>query len=254
MKSSTLPISAVIITKNEAATIRRCIVAVQQVVREVVIIDANSSDKTVDIANGLGARVVRKDWIGYGPNKNYGNQLATYDWILSIDADEVLSEELIQSLQRVALKEEQVFAMNRLVNYEGQWMYHSGWHPDWKVRLFNRKIAKWDEDALVHETLRWKVNAKRIFLEGYLYHYSYTNSEDHWERIERYAQLAAQQMLEQQKKASFMKMYGSPIARFFKTLLLKRAFLDGRLGWRVSWRNAYLVYRKYYLLKMMSDE
>lgn len=243
------PISAVIITKNEAANIARCIQAVQEVAQEVLVIDAFSEDETVTIATKLGAKVLQKKWIGYGYNKNYGNQAAQYDWIVSIDADEVLSPDLINCLQTTTLHPNNVYALNRIVNYGGKWVKHSGWHPDWKVRVFHRKNARWDTNALVHESLSYPKNSKLIPLSGLLYHYSYKNDADHWQRIEKYAQLAAQQLMQEGKKATFVKLYLSPIARFFKTYFIKKGFLDGYLGWKISWRNAYLVWRKYRIVR-----
>ena len=255
MPTPPLPISAVIITKNEASTIARCIQAVQQVAAEVIIIDAFSTDETVAIAKDLGAKVFQKTWIGYAHNKNYGNQIAQYDWILSIDADEVLSPTLISTIQQLTLANNTIYAVNRLVNYGGQWVKHSGWHPDWKVRLFNRQTTQWAETDLVHERLLYPPSNHQVRLKGVVYHYSYKNSEDHWQRIEQYAQLSARQLAAAGKKATFVKLYLAPIARFLRTYFLKKGFLDGRLGWRISCRNAYLVYRKYRLVKgVMSDE
>jgi len=235
---SLLPISAVIITKNEAANIQRCISALQQVVSEILIVDSNSTDQTVTIAKRMSAKVVQKAWVGYGHNKNFGNRLTNYDWILSIDADEVLSAELIQTLQKLVLD-------------QGHWVYYSGWHPDWKIRLFHKAAIQWDEEALVHEQLIIPTTKTVTQLEGVLYHYSYKSEADHWNRIEQYAQLAARQMVQQNHKVGYFKLYGSPITRFFKTFFLKKGFMDGRLGWKISCRNAYLVYRKYALLKLM---
>lgn len=250
---SLLSISAVIITKNEASNIKRCIAALQQVVSEIMIVDSNSTDQTIAIAKEMGAKVVQTAWVGYGHNKNFGNRLTTNDWILSIDADEVLSAELIQTLQKLVLDQDQVYAINRLVNYAGHWVYYSGWHPDWKIRLFHKATIQWDEEALVHEQLIIPTTKTVTQLEGVLYHYSYKSEVDHWNRIERYATLAAQQMAQQNREVGYLKLYGSPIARFLKTFFLKKGFMDGRLGWKISWRNAYLVYRKYALLKLMMN-
>jgi len=248
------PISAVIITKNEAANIERCILSLQQVAQEVLVIDAFSNDETVAIATTLGAKVFQKEWRGYGFNKNYGNQSAQYDWILSIDADEVLSPDLIVSLQHTPLQTNTIYAVNRIVNYGGKWVKHCGWHPDWKVRLFHRTTATWDTRALVHETLCYPKPSSLVRLSGLLYHYSYKDAADHWQRIEKYAQLSAQQLLLQGKKATFVKLYLSPIARFFKTYFLKKGFLDGYLGWTISWRNAYLVWRKYRIVQQRKTD
>jgi len=197
-------LSAVIITKNEATNIARCIQSLNGLVAEIIIVDAFSTDDTVQIAKNLGARVVQKEWDGYSQNKNYGNQLAKNDWIIS--------------------------------------------HPDWNIRLFNRKVAQWKGD-FVHEKLTFPTNTNIIRLEGLLHHYSYRTSAEHWQRIERYTQLSAQQLFQDGKKATFIKLWLAPITRFFKTYFLKKGFLDGKAGWIISIRNAYLVYIKYRLLR-----
>ena len=245
-------ISAVIITKNEAANIARCLQSIINVVDEILVVDAFSSDNTVKIAEGLGAKVIQRKWIGYSQNKNYGNQLAQHDWILSIDADEVLSKELTTSIQILALNEQQVYAMNRLNNYCGQWIKHCSWHPDWNSRLFHRKKAKWKGD-FVHERLNFPSSIKPVRLEGLLYHYSYQNSADHWQRIEKYAKLSAQQLYSDGKKATFIKLWIAPVVRFLRTYFFKMGFLDGKAGWTISVRTGYLVRKKYKLLKELTD-
>lgn len=223
------------------------------IVEEVVIVDAFSSDRTVEIAQKLGAKVTQKNWRGYSQNKNFGNNLAQNDWILSIDADEVLSPTLIANIQKQSLKEQEVYSFNRLTNYCGQWIKYSNWHPDWNVRLFHRKYAVWKGD-FVHERLTFPKSISIVQLNGLLHHYSYQSSEDHWRRIEKYAQLSAQQLFQDGKKATFTKLWLSPIARFLTTYFLKRGFLDGRAGWTISMRNAYLVNRKYRLLQQMQTK
>ncbi len=241
-------ISAVIITKNEEANIIQCLESLKNIVAEILIIDAFSTDKTVEFAQRLGAKVVQKEWVGYSQNKNYGNQLAAHDWILSIDADEVLSEALKNNIHTLQLDENHIYSINRLNNYCGQWIKYCNWHPDWKNRLFHRKTAKWQGD-FVHEQLIFPTNIKIIRLAGLLYHYSYQNSADHWQRIEKYAQLSAQQLFQDGKKATFIKLWMAPVARFLRTYFLKLGFLDGKAGWIISIRTGYLVYRKYRLLE-----
>ncbi len=245
-------ISAVIITKNEATNIARCLQSIRDVVDEILVIDAFSTDDTIKIAKELGAKVVQKKWIGYSQNKNYGNQLAKHNWILSIDADEVLSPKLIASIQALKLEAQHVYAINRLNNYCGQWIKHCSWHPDWNIRLFHKSKAQWKGD-FVHERLNFPTTIKIIRLEGLLYHYSYQNSVDHWNRIEKYAKLSAQQLYSEGKKATFIKLWLAPIARFLRTYFLKMGFLDGKAGWTISVRTGYLVRKKYKLLKELSD-
>ena len=244
-------ISAVVITRNEAQYIEKCILALQQVAEEVIVVDSGSEDETVAIAKRLGAKVIIMDWEGYSKNKNTGNAAAANDWILSIDADEMLSEELIASIQNCPLEENTVYLLDRINNYCGQWIKHSGWYPDWKVRLFNRQHVQWKGD-FVHETLVIPSTFRQQKLVGKLHHYSYETSEDHLQRIHRYATLAAQEMQVKGKQTNWIKMWLSPLARFLKTLIVQRAFLDGKNGWIISKRNALLVYLKYQKLQTLN--
>jgi len=247
-------ISAVIITKNEAMNIARCLKSLQTVVEEILVIDAFSTDATVTIAQELGAKVIQTEWEGYSQNKNYGNQLAKYDWILSVDADEVLSPELISSIRALKLEKNHIYSINRLNNYCGQWIKYCSWHPDWNNRLFHRKTARWKGDFVHEKLVAHTTNGKNIRLKGLLYHYSYQNSTDHWRRIERYAQLSAQQLFQDGKKATFVKLWIAPIIRFIKTYFIKRGFLDGKAGWTISVRTGYLVRKKYLLLKALKKQ
>ena len=251
--NSTIAISAVIITLNEADNIERCLHSLQNVVDEVIVLDAFSEDKTIDICKRLGAKVWQKKWEGYSKSKNFANTLAQNDWILSIDADEVLSEKLQQSIKTLQPKDDTVYSMNRLTDFAGQWVMHSGWFPEWKVRLFNRQTVHWEGD-FVHETLAIPDEFASIKLNGLLHHYSYKSDEDHWQRIEKYAQLAAAAMHQKGKKATFIKLWIAPMARFIRTFFLKKGFLDGKVGWKISCRDMYLVHRKYQILKSLNLE
>lgn len=244
--------STVIITKNEAANIERTLVAINQVCTDVIVVDSGSTDATVAVAKRLGATVVPYHWEGYAANKNLGAKYAQHDWILSIDADEVLSDALIQTLNGFSPKENEVYELDRITNYCGDWIYHSGWYPDYKIRLYNRKRVHW-QGEFVHETLSVPHHFKIVPLSGKLLHYSYTSSQDHWDRIEKYAQLSAQQLHSKGKKATFIKRYLAPAFRFFRTLILKKGILDGKNGWVISRRNAYLVRRKYQLLGQLKS-
>lgn len=244
--------SAVVITLNEAENIAACLQPLLAVTDDVVVVDSRSTDATVQIATKLGARVVSVDWQGYSQTKNYANSLARYDWILSIDADEVVSPELQASLRHWQPRPQTVFLLDRFTNYCGTWVRHSGWYPDWKIRLFDRREVHWT-GAYVHEDLYLPPAVQQVKLEGKLFHYSYRNSEDHWARIEKYAQLSAAKLYHKGKKATLWKVWFSPVARFLRTYFLKRGFLDGKTGWILSARNFYLVRRKYRLLRAMQQ-
>lgn len=244
--------SAVVITFNEAGNIEACLRALLQVTGDIVVVDAFSTDGTPALAESLGARVIQTEWKGYSQNKNLGNQAARFEWILSIDADEVLSEELIQTLNELDPRSGVVYALDRLTNYCGKWIRHSGWYPDWKVRLFDRRQVGWKGD-FVHETLAIPEGFHTIRLKGKLLHYSYKTEEDHRQRTDRYAALAAKDLHARGKRATFVKIWLSPAFRFLRTLVFNLAFLDGKEGWRISLSGARLVHRKYRLLRDINN-
>jgi glycosyltransferase involved in cell wall biosynthesis len=217
------------------------------------VLDSYSDDGTVEICRELGVRLVGQEWLGFSQTKNLGHEMARYDWILSIDADEVLSDELVAVLNQLKPEEGKVYSLDRLTNFCGTWVRHSGWYPDWKVRLFNKKNVCWQGD-FVHETLSIPPDFQEVRLKGKLLHYSYKDSEDHLRRIEKYARLAAQEQFSKGKKATFAKRWLSPFARFFKTYFLKMGFLDGRAGWLISTRSAYMVRLRYRMLQSLWEK
>jgi len=245
--------SVVLITWNEANNIEACLSPLLQISDDVLVLDAYSEDDTPALAKKMGAWVIQKKWEGYAQNKNYANAQAHHDWILSIDADEIVSEALIQTLKTLEPESNTVYELDRLTNYCGKWIHHSGWYPDWKVRLFNRNSIQWQGD-FVHETLAIPKEMKRVRLEGKLLHYSYKSSEDHLQRIDRYAALSAKDLYTQGKKAGFFKLWVSPVFRFLRTLIISRGFMDGKEGWIISMRGARLVRTKYRLLREMWRE
>lgn len=243
-------ISAVLIAKNEERHIRQCINALIQVTDDVVVLDSGSTDATVDIATSLGAKVHQTSWQGYAATKNLANTFAKYDWILSIDADEVLSEDLIETLCHLQPKDGVVYTLDRINYYCGYWVKHSGWYPDWKPRLFNRKTVHWTGDY-VHEQLKIPDTSQRIKLKGKLLHYSYYSKAQHLAKIEHYTTLSAQEMFSKGKRVSVIKIWLAPFWRFIRTFFLKFGFLDGAVGWEISKSNAYLARLKYEKLKKL---
>ena len=245
-------LSAVIITNNESKNIAKCICAIQKVSQDIVVIDSFSEDDTPEICRELGARVFQKKWAGYAKNKNFGNQQAKNDWILSIDADEILSDELITAIQELSLQKGEVYTLDRLNNFCGQWIKHCGWYPDWKKRIFNRTEVEWKGDY-VHEILSFPTTFKVKKLKGVLYHYSYDSLEDHAARLRVYAKLAAEDLQANGKKVTSLKLWASPAIRFIKTYFIKLGILDGKNGLTISLRDAYQTYLKYSLLRKMNQ-
>lgn len=194
-------LSAVIITLNEEKNIARCIRSVIGIADEILVVDSFSTDKTKEICIGLGVKFVQQSWLGYVEQKNYANNLAEFDWILSIDADEALSEELCNSIKKIKdkLNENTVYSMNRLTNYCGKWIHHCEWYPDTKIRIFNRKHVCWT-GKLIHETLKIPEKFSVNFLKGDLLHFSYYTREDHYRQIDKFTSLTAMEAYENGEK------------------------------------------------------
>ncbi len=244
-------ISAVLITLNEEENLPRCLASVRGLTDEILVVDSGSSDATKAIAARFGARVIHHDWAGYVGQKNFAISQAAHPWILSLDADEEISPalragiELVQQIEPPA----QVpagYEVSRLVYYLGQWVYHGDWFPDVLVRLFQKDKAHF-EGGHVHERLVLDGPVER--LPGYLHHYTYRDRDDRHRRIAHYAQLWAKSAAEAGKTASPLAPATHAAARFLKGYLLKKGFLDGRLGFEIAAGNAKEVWLKYQALR-----
>lgn len=247
-------LSVVIITYNEARNIERAIRSVKAVADEIIVVDSFSTDKTPQICEQLKVTFVQKEWSGYADQKNYANSLAKYDYILSLDADEALDFSLENDILRV--KKEGfngVYVVNRLVNYCGQWIKHSSWYPDKKIRVFPKSKTQWD-GAFVHEELQFIEPLAETELKGHLEHYTYYNFKEHRERADKYSYLTAQKMNHQGKKASVFKPYLSAMARFITMFFIKKGFLDGFMGFKIAQISAQSNVVKYKELRRLNRE
>jgi glycosyltransferase involved in cell wall biosynthesis len=238
-------ISAVIITHNEARNIGRCLAALQGIADEVIVLDGHSTDGTQAICRSMGATVMAQDWLGYAATKNLGNEMARHEYILSLDADEVLGEELRQSILAVKDNLKGAYAFKRLAYYCGEPIRHCGWYPDVKMRLFPRGGARW-EGAYVHEELVVDPQFGVQMLAGDLLHFTYYNVREHKDRARKYARLAADKLRNRSKVGLLLKAATSPAWRFFQMYLLKLGLLDGWRGWRISTITAQEVWLKYW--------
>lgn len=249
-----MKISATIITLNEERNIGRCIESLLGVADEIIVLDSNSTDKTAEICANYNVRFVKRDWKGYAQSKNHLNKLATFDYILSIDADEALDETLKEEIIKLkTLVDPEIYSVNRLTNYCGKWIKHSGWYPDVKIRLFPKDGSYW-EGEFVHEELVYPANLKMIQLDGHLEHYSYYSYSGHRERADRYSTLTAMKMHKAGKKASILKPYLSGIARFITMYILKMGFLDGLMGFKIAQISAQSNVFKYNELRRLNSE
>jgi glycosyltransferase involved in cell wall biosynthesis len=239
-------ISACIITFNEEKNIARCIQALKPVADEILVVDSFSTDNTAAIAAGMGVRVIKNVFKGYGEQKLFAQQQAGHDWILSVDADEVLSSELQNSLMK--FKEHPQFdayEINILANYCGTWIRHCGWYPQPKLRLWNRKKGSMN-DSKVHEGIYlFDKDARTGKLQGDLLHYSYNHISDHIRKIENYTEVGARKDVERGKGCSLLKLILAPKFQFISEYIFKLGFLDGYYGYILCRNNAYASFVKY---------
>jgi glycosyltransferase involved in cell wall biosynthesis len=243
-------ITAVIITFNEERNIARCIESLHGVADEIVVVDSGSTDQTISICESLNVKPIRQDWLGYSAQKNFANGIATNNWILSIDADEALSDELKQSiLQLKNAGSMSVCSFNRCTNYCGTWIRHGGWYPDTKVRIFDRNKVRWTGE--IHEQLIGFESSDVVHLKGDLLHYSYYSEEDHIRQTEKFTTLSAEDLFKKGKKAGWMKMYLSPISRFISGYIFRLGFLDGKAGFRIAVLSAGATRKKYTKLNQL---
>lgn len=235
-------ISVVIITKNEEQNIERCIKSCLWA-DEILILDSGSKDSTLEICRKYDCTIHVTDWLGFGLTKQLAVNKAKNDVILSLDADEELSNELIEHISNLTKQDlESAYKINRRTYYCGKMINHCGWNKDLQLRLFNRKFGNFNDNAL-HEYVvtsqDFRIISKPIF------HYSYPTIAGHIEKINSYTTIAAQSLYEKNKNANF----ATPIIRgkikFLKMYFLKLGFLDGSAGLILSVNSAYGVYLKY---------
>ena len=253
MVTAATEFSAVVITFNEESRIGACLDALRHVTNDIVVADSHSTDRTPELARAAGARLLPVDWQGYARTKNTANAEARHDWILSIDADEVLSPDLINTLQQWSPEVNTVFALDRLTNYCGKWIHHSGWYPEWKPRLFPRAKVFWEGDFL-HETLHIPDGFRTARLKGKLLHYSYNSEEDHLKRIEKYARLWAEEQLAAGRTLSNLKRWFGPAARYFITYVLKQGWRDGHSGHLISYYESLMVKRRHEIFDALTKK
>ena len=242
-------LSVIIITKNEAANIRACLESVAWA-DEIIAVDSGSTDDTVSICKAMGARVyVHADWQGFGQQKNRALNYATKDWVLSIDADErvtpELREELIQAMNEGCASG---YYLPRLSQFCGALIHHSGWYPDYVLRLFKRDAGRFS-DNLVHESVL--LTGRTAKLKSPLSHYSYLTIDDVERKVEHYSTAAAQQMFQSGKQSNWLDAALRAGWAFVRTYVLRLGVLDGSAGWNIARMNARTTYLKYRKLEVL---
>lgn len=235
-------LTAIIITKNEAYHIERCLQSINWV-DQIIVLDSGSMDETVSICQRYTAHVYQTDWPGFGPQKQRALNLATNDWIFSIDADEVVSPELRQEMQQ-AMREDSVagFEIPRLSSYCGKQIRHAGWWPDYVLRLFRRDLGRFTEN-IVHE--RVLVDGSIGRLHSPLLHEAFVDLNEVLDKVNSYSALGAQQLHQKGVRSSLFKAVYKALWTFIRTYWLKAAFLDGEQGFMLAVSNAEGAYYKY---------
>ncbi len=248
-------LSIVIICRNEAHIIGKTIAAAQCVSGDVVVVDSGSTDGTQSMVTNAGARLLETSWEGYGINKNKGVAIAKHDWILSIDADEILDDTLITQLQTLALTDSTIvynirfraFLMDKMIRF-GEW---SG---ETHIRLYNRTHVHWNE-AAVHEGLVFpEETVIKNIRQGYIHHYTTRSIGDFEEKTTNYANLNAEKYFSQGKKAGWIKCISSPAFSFIKNYIFRLGFLDGEAGFTVAKMNAWYTWLKYKRLRDLNKQ
>jgi len=247
-----MKITATIITLNEERNIARAMESLR-CCDQVVVLDSGSVDRTVELASNLGAVVIEQSWPGYANQKNRAAERADHDWILSLDADEALSEALEGEIWNLKKRgpDCDAYTMPRLAQYMGRWILHGGWYPDRKVRLYNRNKAKWVGD-FVHESV--KVDGRIGHFESNLLHFTCESFSEHLRTLDRYTTLAAEELVARKTKITLGRMILDPAWTFLRSYVMQRGFLDGLEGLTIAHMAAIYTYLKYAKARNMSPE
>jgi glycosyltransferase involved in cell wall biosynthesis len=244
-------ISAVIITLNEERNIERCLLSVKDIVNEIIVVDSFSTDKTEDICKKFGVRFSCHPFGGYIEQKSLAISMAINDRVLLIDADEALSNELKESIIKVKDNwTHDGYEFNRLNSFCGQWIRHSGWYPDRKLRLFDRRKAS-IKGRNPHDEVVMNEGATKKRLKGDLLHYTYITVEDQVQQINRFTYIQAKGNFERGKKAGWFSILFSPFYKFIRHYFFKLGFLDGYYGYLICRNMAYSTFLKHAKLRAL---
>ena len=232
-------LSVIIITKNEEENIRDCLESVKWA-DEIIIVDSFSNDKTVEIAKEYTDKIFHKEWMGYGRQKNLALEKATGEWILNIDADERVTKELAQEIKEaIQRKEYNGYYIPNKAYFLGKWMRHSGWYPDYHLRLFKKGRGRFNE-RVVHEAVQ--VEGKKDYLKGSIEHFTAKSIGEYLRRLDKYAKLTIE---EREGRAGWHQIFFHPPFTFFKMYIIKRGFLDGIHGLVLALCHSYYTFSKY---------
>ena len=242
-------LSVVIITYNEEKNIARCINTVKQVADEIIVVDSYSTDKTREIAQALGSIVIENKFEGHIQQKNFALRQANYPLVLSLDADEALSDKLKNEIEKIKNNPTaDGYTMNRLTYYCGRWIKHTGWYPDKKLRLVRKDLAQWC-GINPHDKLEL-INSKNIkHINADILNYSYYSLNDHLSQLDKFNKISANELYKSKIKTNFWHFFIKPVHKFLNHYIYKAGFLDGYEGFQISMISAYGVFLKYAKLR-----
>ncbi len=244
MPATRQPLSVAIITLNAASQLEECLKSVR-FADEIVVVDSGSTDGTQALAERYGARVIAQDWLGFGPQKQFAVDAARHNWVLCLDADERVTRELQASIENaLALPTHGAYRFPRCNRFLGRYLKHGEGYPDWSLRLFDRRQARWSTDA-VHEKV--VADGPVGTLAGDLLHDSAETLAAYLTKQNRYTSLAADMALQAGKRASFGRIAFSPIVRFIKFYVIRQGFRDGLPGLihiAIGCMNSFVKYAK----------
>ena len=238
-----MPVTATVITLNESANLRAALESLSWA-DEIIVVDSESTDDTAAIARGFTDKVMVRPWPGYIAQKNFAAEHATHDWILSLDADERISPALAEEIRAIVRQRPSAagYRMPRVTFHLGRWIRSTDWYPDYQLRLYDRRRARW-AGRYVHESV--KADGPVVDLQGEILHYAYRDLAHHFQTMDRYTTLAARQMFEDGRRAGLLDLAMHPPAAFLRNYVLRGGFRDGIPGLIVSAMNARYVGLKF---------
>ncbi len=247
-------LSVVIITFNEEENIARCLRSVAGLADEIVVLDSFSTDKTESICRSFDVRFYQQAFKGYIEQKNSALQFAQYNWVLSLDADEEVSETLFREIKKVLQKPDaDAYTFNRLNNYCGKWIRHSGWYPDKKLRLWKKEKGRWG-GVNPHDKVVMEKGSSIKFLKGDLLHYSYRSVEEHIAQINKFSTIAAHEAHKNGKRTNLLTILLRSWWKFFRNYFIKLGILDGYYGFVICSLTGWETFIKYVKLKELNKK
>jgi glycosyltransferase involved in cell wall biosynthesis len=249
-----ISLSVVIITFNEEKNIGRCLESVKHIADEIVVVDSCSNDKTKDICRQFNVRFIEHVFEGHIGQKNFALTQSTFHHVLSLDADECLSGTLQHSIGEVKKNwQNDGYYVNRLSNFCGTWMHHSGWYPDRKLRIFDKRKGQWG-GINPHDKFEMIAGAETGFLSGDLLHYTADSEKEFAAKMDRYAAIAAEELAKRNRKTNIVSIYLKTGFTFLRNYFFRAGFLDGKAGWRVSAISAHYTFQKYSALRRLREK